>query len=455
MALTRVDSNGWAFVQGVTGDNSSDAVGLASNVEVLREPGGNGVHIAGGYRSGRSNVILKSFYDALNGSTNDVGYVQTVETLCLDVPTTPRNFPGLAGRLGYTRGDEPAYLDFMGPADARARFAGTPANAPFCPFDAFMRLELARFDAVYFHPMPHGSLRPADGYRPRPEATPDWNDVAGQPSRAASVRTVVRPFLLREEQFASICTDAGPTLFQDWDAEIADAESAYELARRMYDGEPGGAFPQIVDAIAAGAFLVLVTKDYDAIVVRIGDRTGPAGGQTRAVRIWEIDHDAFESIEHAAAMETLRQLDAGSERLTMYRPMSQIPSGRGWSNAAQLPRLAFARGPAFSMIFTATAAEWLRPRATRGVPHTRPRFLSSVRTRIDWTYDPMAEDFDVTINRPTMVQGLDGWAPTFWDRYQQVVYGAEAPAGEADSVPFYLAGMPWLDDAPTLAGNRG
>jgi hypothetical protein len=468
--LSSVVQNGWTFVQGVTAPDSFDAVGPAESVakDLAKgsiQRGTRGAHFAGGYPSGGSTVVLKAFYDSISATQLPIGYIQTVEARCLDLSVPAALFPGLAGKLSYSDPASDVFLDFMGATDAIARFGGerlagdAVADAPFRPFDAFLRFPDNRFDIVFWHPLPFGSMQPRDGWSPPQNTRTNWNDVPGAVSRVASLRTVVTPFVLREAQLAALCRDDDPIFFYDWPADSADTNPLYDLVKRMYEdpdklgeyvnGQLLTPMAGIVDAIAAGRYLVLVTDNGEAIVATITDRTASANGPVRRVRIWEIDHDTFEGMERAAATETLERLQAHMEQHYdwFHVPDHAQPEGRGWSRAAMLPGIAYDDDePTFSLIFRATATRW-KNRSPTSIT-SEAQFLSTIETRIDWNYNRTEDIFDVTVQRPELLDYIDPDAQALWNRYQQILYLWRPATGGADPAPFTLAGAPWLDDAP-------
>ncbi|KSB89109.1 hypothetical protein AS593_04230 [Caulobacter vibrioides] len=435
------------FVAGVTGTGSVDAVGpAATSAQIVSN---NSLHYAGAYQPSPSTVILRAFFDGLDSqpyAPYRVGYVQTISALCLGAKIAPKQLPGLS-RLGiYTLPLEPdTALDFMGQTDAIARFGGAlgdgdaRADAPFYPFNAFLRLPNPQFQNVFWHPMPNGSMRPGVSEFVDPKSIPaDGAKV----SQVASLRSVVRPFLVAESQIAEICIDDAATVRTVVPVEKMST-SLYDLVREIYKDTLDQPLT-IADALAAGSYLILLTAERDAFVARI-DRVNGAFVLT----IWEIDHDSFERIERDAAINALSAVQAayGDRYQSTKVAFRDIPTGRGTGGVKPIPMIGRAKDvPTFSLIFTATAGRW-QTRTTRHLPHTQFSPVSSIKTRIDWTYDPTDEDLIVVVHKPeaTPVPANIG---QHWSQYQALLGSKKPPQDLADTSPFTLAAAPWLDNAP-------
>jgi hypothetical protein len=447
MALLQgtIDADGWMFVRGVTGDQSVDVVGPAATADKIDINGGS--HYAGVYLASPSTVILRSFFDGLDTDRDPrVGYVQTISALCLDAPVMPQVLPGLK-RLGVyallLEGD--TVLDFMGQADAKARFGGSSsagdakADAPFYPFTAFLRLPNPQFQSIFWHPMPNGSMRRAAGQIVDPASRPS---PQAEVSRVASLRSVIRPFLVEEAQIAAVCIVDAATFRATVLPEKVASMSLFDLVVAAYRDVLGQPI-EIQDALAAGPYLILLTAEHDAFVARLDWIDGAPW-----LTIWEIDHDSFERIERDAAVHALGVMQdtylARYPSTTVVAPPA--PTGRGTRGVKPIPDIGrIQSAPTFSLIFTATVGRWIE-HTTRSHPKTQFSPVSSISTRVDWRYDPSGEDLEVVLHKPK-VSAVPSDIGRHWDNYQTLLANPFT-TDLADPSPFTLVDAPWLDTAP-------
>lgn len=443
------DANDWLFVRGVTGADSLDPLGPMATCAKITGKGGD--HYVGAYSTGKSTATLRTFFDGLDTTTNDIGYIVTVNAYCFGQPLNPRVLPALLHQRQYIINNN--YLDFMGGIDARARFAGLNSggrqvNAPFYPFNKFLEQGPNRlyshFDEVFWHPLTNGSLRRGNGLDVPDNSCPA-NGAAR--SRVASCRAVVRPFLIQQADLDPICTADTAAFDGHVDAALLDASNLFSAVQALYFQEFGETLPIIKDAKAAGEYLILITEDGSAIVARLGDRIASSPKPVYLLKLWEVDHDSFERLEHQVATRTLADLHQWMQYDSAPVQALTMP-GRGSRPLNRPANLGFMTGqPTLSLDYTATLVEWVRE--TRQSQPTKPD--SSVSVRFDWVFDPFDETFDLIINKPRH-SNVEPPVGDFCKKYQAVLGATDTPTGDAtdtqDLRPYILAGAPRQDDAP-------
>ncbi|HEX8449990.1 MAG TPA: hypothetical protein VF652_10410 [Allosphingosinicella sp.] len=442
------DDNGWMFVRGMTGADSFDPVGPAATSDKLTFKDGD--HYVGANISTPSSAIFRTFFDGPDAPW-DTGYVVTIDAYCFDEPFDISQLPAFQRQARYVVGKN-RVLDFMGPFDTRIRF-GNPlptarvVDGPLYPFNAFLGSPIDDFSTVFWHPMPNGSVRRRTGWIPLPQDRPLSLPQTALPARAASARAVVRPFMMVASDLSEICKTEFAAFADLVPAVQVDGQSLFQTVQQIYAEQLQEALPKIVDTTAAGEYLILLTDDYSAIIVLRQPKVQGA----YPIRIWEVDHDSFERVQHQVANRTLLGLGAqrnlqGQRFSDRNQPVIQM-QGRGSRPLEGPDRLGMMTDrPTFSLDYQATLVQWRQPPRTRNEPDSSPIPHSTVAVRFDWVYDPFGESFDLVVNAPRLVDAIPP-IREFWERYQDGMV-RQAQGDSPDLTPFTLAGAPWLDDAP-------
>jgi hypothetical protein len=441
------DANGWMFVHGMTGQGSFDPVGPAATSAKLASNGGD--HYVGANLSSPSTAIFRTFFDGLPKSKWDIGYVVSIDALCFGERFDISRLPAFQRQARYVV--KKRVLDFMGPFDVRLRF-GNPlptdrvVDGPLYPFNAFLGSANNNFWNVFWHPMPNGSLRRAKNSIVPLDTRPPWVQQNSVPALAASARAVVRPFMMLASDLSEICQTPFAAFAGLVAAELVDGTSLFQAVQAIYVQQFGEKLPEIVDATAAGEYLILLTDDYSAIIVLQQAKVNNA----YPIQIWEVDHDSFERVQHRVANRTLLGLSAVRGQRTSDPSENAVRmQGRGSRPLEGPDRLGFMTNrPTFSLDYKATLVEWKQPPRTRHVLESSAIPHSTVAVRFDWVYDPFGESFDLVVNPPRLEEAFPPIGD-FWQRYQA---GLVQPLeGESpDLTPFTLAGAPWLDSAPKV-----
>lgn len=449
MAVLRAvqDANDWVFIHGMTGPDSVDPLGPAATSARLSVS--HGCHYVGAYAPSPSRAILRAYFDELEPSQNELGYIVTVQSLCLNRPIDFDLLPTFRhlARYAVEPSDGSTFLDFMGLGDAQMRFANAglgerPVDAPLYPFTAFLRLSSNDFSNIFWHPMPNGSLRHGAGIPPAGNTRPPW--VSSEvPAQAASLHLLIRPFMMVEGDIEQSCRPETTTFERSLPLESVQELSLFELIRRAYFDEYNESLPVIIDASAAGPYLILIAEDNSAIIAR----HGPVNADPSVLSVWQMDHDSFERIEQNVAGRMLAVLQ---DRLISRYHISGVsvtrPSGRGTRPLQAPPPLGFANElPTFSLDYSMTLVERRRFTRTSAQSPVVPR--STVSTRFDWVYDLENRCFNLKVNPPRVRPSIPEIG-AFCQAYRDKVFGGVHDPDPHDLSPFTLAGAPWLDGAP-------
>jgi hypothetical protein len=456
MALRKTTaSNGWIYLSGVVNNPDIPAPLAPSeeNVFVVNDQNGLGTHYGGLYypNDSRSTAVLRLYFDPSNPPNDDSGYIQFGKLTSFGRPVPPGVLPTLGSRRFYSTERDQTFLEFMGPKDANLRLKGGPCELPFYPLNAALRqfTHFADYDTFYWHPMPNGSIRRGNGWQNslNPQTSPR---PSARPSQCASLVLPISPFLLTEASFTNYCSDENLLLDENISAAEADAMPFYNLVTSKLSAQDDP-FPAVKDVQAVGSLLVITQDDGEEglggpLLVAVQNLV-PNQNNLRQIRVWQIDRDACASIEHDATLYTLEQLSRWFAQTNLSSKSVNIPSAvRGWNGLRRPPHLVYLTNePLFQLDLISVI--YHRDGSSRRLD---PR--AGVTNRLVWSFDPVAECFDLTTKR--LGAGVtigNALKDSLW-LYADALNNPPA-ADTYNTSAFTLAGSPWYDTAPPYPGG--
>lgn len=257
------DNSGWFNVTNVTSDGMSSLLGrkyykvnahLIGFDDAFVEP----IIVRAFYNPGEDNNFKKVLNQQEQiGAPPYVGYVQSMQILFAGMPIPPQILKGrLADRECYALDKDYEFIDFMGPADAKAR----EIPVPLYPFNAtLVNGGLNQVVDFCFHPCPNGSL-----YTSIPLG--EKNQRAAKQSSYASLVSEIAPGLITSEHIKNYLNSHNLLKWMPANNKIEPYRVALENLKNQ--PLPGGAVPPLqgldesmVEARVIGEHVLLTLPD--------------------------------------------------------------------------------------------------------------------------------------------------------------------------------------------------
>jgi hypothetical protein len=459
MSLIQITAdNGWVYLLGVTNSEVPQALGPVGRTFSSSDPDNFGVHYGALYPVTPSTAVLRLFFDNTKPAKNDLGYIQFCKLSSLGHAIPPSAVPALASRRFYC-GDQTkgAYVEFMGPNDANARWKGEECEVPFYPLNARLMRQFNPAGDFYqsfcWHPMPNGSIRRGDNLNLPSQSRPATD---ARPSNCASLVFSISPFLITEAALAAHCQDDQVLVNEIKSAGEIENQSLFSVVSALLLVDDDSPAPTFKDVQAVGSCLVLTLSEDEegaggpVLVARI--QAVPNNENQRRIVIWQLDRDMFASVQHDATMDTLRRIDTWFKERQIFPNSVQIPpQGRGWTGLRRPPEIVnWTQGPLLELSLLSVVCEWTKSREGNARIISR----AAVATKLSWTYDPVAESLDLFGGQPVPVPQCDWQAlAESLKLYAAALASPPTDAGYDESA-FIIAGSPWFDSAKPFPGNN-
>ncbi|WP_154675533.1 hypothetical protein [Parafrankia elaeagni] len=326
--------DGWYDVTGVAGDQTVRAPLGQRYFEV-------GPHVVGFDQRFSEPVVVRSYYqpdrdgrfaaeNQAGRALDHLGYVQAAQLTYAGTPIPPDVFGGRIGdRWPYVDG-EYRFLDFMGPADARARGMGS-----FPPFYAFNGVlsdgTLRTTDDFFRASRVNGSLW-------APPSRPVANLPDAQRSAVASIVAEVATGTISVADVEAVLSDDNVLLVLNPGAVALRQTEGYRLVldrlrtARLDDAPPDSGPPLAgvgndeIIAQLVGPYVLLTLPADDGFPETLCVREDvPAAGQVTAHLLNAYDLDEVTRSSGMAVLDRIGTYLAGTGQLTDIEPPPDVP----------------------------------------------------------------------------------------------------------------------------------